>query len=262
MVSRIVKRSVKVFVASLSKNKVDFVIAGTQKGGTSALDAYLRTHPEICMAARKEIHFFDNEYIFRFSPIKYPIYHSYFNPRPHHRIIGESTPIYMYWLDAPRRIWHYNPRMKIVIVLRNPIERAYSHWNKNKNADRLTFWDALQKERDRCKEAFPYQHRVFSYVDRGFYSEQLRRIWQYFPKEQVLLLRNEDLRNSPNDTLQRLADFLGIGCFQFVEAKNVHSSRYISTITAREKDYLKNVYQYEIKALERMLGWDCREWLS
>jgi hypothetical protein len=65
MVKRIAKRSIKAFVASLSKNKVDFVVAGTQKAGTSALDAYLRTHPEICMATnRKEVHFFDNEYIF------------------------------------------------------------------------------------------------------------------------------------------------------------------------------------------------------
>jgi hypothetical protein len=77
-----------------------------------------------------------------------------------------------------------------------------------------------------------------------------------------LILRNEDPRNNPSDTLERVAEFLGIGRFQLIEAKNVHSSHYISSITTQEKNYLKNVYEREIKALERILGWDCSDWLA
>ncbi|MGB7755383.1 MAG: hypothetical protein WBL23_04905, partial [Salinisphaera sp.] len=97
-------------------------------------------------------------------------------------VFGEATPIYMYWHDAPRRMWEYNPNMKLIVVLRNPIDRAFSHWNmeKSRNAESLSFWDAIQNEEPRCKEALPYQHRTYSYVDRGFYLEQLRRLWRYF----------------------------------------------------------------------------------
>jgi hypothetical protein len=109
-------------------------------------------------------------------------------------------------------MWEYNPDLKLIVILRNPITRAYSHWNmqRSRNVEPLPFWEAIQKERDRCREALPYQHRLYSYVDRGFYSEQLRRLWTYFPKEQVLVLRTEDLRNSPLEFLEEVCGFLGI----------------------------------------------------
>ncbi len=80
---------------------VNFAICGTQKGGTSALDTYLRGHPEICMADRKEVHFFDNEAAFATGKPDYSRYHSFFSPNDTQRILGESTPIYMYWKPAP-----------------------------------------------------------------------------------------------------------------------------------------------------------------
>ena len=66
----------------------------------------------------------------------------------------------MYWHNAPRRIWQYNPDIKLIVILRNPIERAYSHWNmeRSRNAEKLSFFDAIQSERDRCQEALSYQH--------------------------------------------------------------------------------------------------------
>lgn len=243
---------------------VDFVVAGTQKGGTGALDAYLGMHPQICMATAKEVHFFDHEIKSRFGFLKYRFYHSSFDPRPEHKVIGESTPIYMYWWDAPRRIWKYNPKMKIVVLLRNPVDRAFSHWNmeRDRGADTMPFWDAIQGERDRCREASPYQHRVFSYVDRGFYVEQLRRMWHFFPMEQVLVLKNEDLRNHPNETLQQVAAFLGVDGFAHVEPIDVHSRPYVSKMSTREREYLMDVYRCDVRNLQRMLNWDCSDWLD
>jgi len=129
----------------------------------SSLDAYLRTHPAICMANRKEVHFFDNERIFIQRDIDYSAYQTFFSPSPSQHLLGEATPIYMYWYDAPRRIWQYNPAMKIIVVLRNPIERAFSHWNmeRDRNADSLPFFEAIQSESERCRVALPSQHRVF-----------------------------------------------------------------------------------------------------
>jgi hypothetical protein len=244
--------------------RVDFIVCGTQKGGTSALDAYLREHPEICMADAKEVHFFDDETIFRNMSPDYSAYHSKFSPEPSHKILGEATPIYMYWFDAPKRIWQYNPNMKLIVILRNPVDRAYSHWNmeKSRNADRLSFWEAIHLERERCRESLPFQHRVYSYVDRGFYLEQLRRLWTYFREEQVLILKNEELRNQPQETLRKVFNFLQVDPSHVVEPKDVHSLSYGSLCNIREREYLRSIYVHEIRNIESTLGWDCSNWLS
>jgi len=247
-----------------SERKVNFLIAGTQKGGTSALNAYLDAHPEACMANRKEVHFFDNKKYFLQNKVDYSFYHSFFSPEPEHRLIGEATPIYMYWHEAPKRIWQYNPQMKIIILLRNPVERAFSHWNmaRIRNKETLSFDNAIMHEQQRCREALPYQHRDYSYVDRGFYVDQIRRVWQFFPKEQTLILKSEGLKNDPQKTLDTIFSFLGLRCPLNIGTIDVHSRPYIYSLDEKEKAYLNNIYEFEIKNLERVLGWDCSDWLS
>jgi hypothetical protein len=243
---------------------VNLVICGTQKGGTSALDAYLREHPEICMANIKEVHYFDNEKHFASDSPDYSKYHAFFSPKKKHKVLGEATPIYMYWNESPARIANYNPKMKLILILRNPIERAYSHWNmeSSRNADELSFLEAIKAEEQRCRDALPHQHRTFSYIDRGHYLDQLRKIWTFFPKEQVLVLKSEDLKHNPNGTLNKVADFLGITQFNNIETKNVHSKSYLSPMSKEERDLLESIFNPEIKELESELEWDCSDWLK
>lgn len=243
---------------------VNFSICGTQKGGTSALDAYLREHPKICMAENKEVHFFDNECFFYAKKTNYSKYHASFNPNISHDLIGEATPIYMYWRTAPKRIWEYNPNMKLIILLRNPIDRAYSHWNmeRSRNSETLSFWNALQHEKKRCGEALPHQHRVYSYIDRGFYLKQLQMLWQHFPKDQVLILKSEYLKHQPHAALKDVCNFLKLSHFEKIMPQTVHARPYISKITTKEKEYLKFIFKQEIQNLERTLGWDCSDWRS
>ena len=243
--------------------KVNFIICGAQKSGTTALDSYLRQHTDICMAPRKEVHFFDREENFLDNTLDYSAYHSVFNLEPSHRLLGESTPIYMYWYDAPKRIWQYNSDIKLIVLLRNPIERAYSSWNMllSEKRESLSFWEAIQTESERCREALPYQHRLYSYIDRGFYLEQLRRLWRFFPREQVLVLKSEELRENSTEIMQKVFDFLGVEALAKMNFENKHSTPYDSKMTKREKDYLIDIFEYEIKALERVLGWDCSDWL-
>lgn len=243
---------------------VNFIICGTQKGGTTALDAYLREHPEICMADRKETHFFDNEANFSGGKPEYSKYHALFKPLKKHKSLGEATPIYMYWQNSPRRIWEYNPHIKLIILLRNPIERAYSHWNMERlrGADDLSFWDAIVNEKERCREAFPQQHRVYSYVDRGFYMEQLQRIWSYFPKNRVLIIKSENLRTKPYQTLNGVCDFLEVGRFKNISIKDINSRAYELPMSAKERNYLRALFTSEIKKMETLLNWDCRDWLQ
>lgn len=215
------------------------------------------------MAIRKEVHFFDKEPLFR-NAVDYSVYHSFFKDNPKGKLIGESTPIYMYWNDAPARIRDYNPEMKFIITLRNPIDRAFSHWNmeRHKQKEAASFWDAISHEEKRCAKALPLQHRVYSYVDRGFYTRQLRRLWEIFPQSQTLVIKSEDLRNAVHPTLEQVAKFLKIGRFQEIEPETVHARPYISVMSEQERDFLRAKYDAEIKELEILLGWDCSAWLK
>lgn len=238
----------------ICKRKVDFLICGTQKGGTTALYKYLKKHNEIGIASKKEVHFFDNDKLFFRNKSFYPIYHSFFNFKENCKVFGEATPIYMFWEQAPVRIWKYNPEMKLIIILRNPIERAYSHWNMKwqKNITKVPFLETVKSDNNPRN----------AYINRGFYVEQIERIWNYFPKEQTLILKNESLRKTPKNTLNKIYEFLGVSLIDNIESRNVHSRRYSKKMSCKEKEYLLNIYKDEIMNLEKLLGWDCSDWLT
>lgn len=242
-------------------NRLDFLIVGSQKSGTTALDQYLREHSEVEMGVKKELHFFDNDSFFM-NRVNYDDYHKNFLSNKI-KIKGESTPIYMYWNPSIPRIYEYNPNIKIIAILRNPITRAFSHWNmeRDRDADSELFSIAIRKENDRCRASLPLQHRVYSYTDRGFYSEQIRRIWRFFPKKQTLFIKHDDLKNKPLKVLQNIAIFLDIPPFEQFEEKNIHSRPYINTLSDDDYKFLHDLYYEEIKTIERMLNWDCSEWL-
>ena len=238
---------------------VDFVIGGTQKGGTSALDSFLRQHPEVCMPqAKKELHFFDREA----DDTDYNKYHADFRPKPEHRVIGEASPIYMYWETAPYRIWKYNPKMKWILVLRNPVERAFSAWNMEtkRGKEKLSFAEAIEKEPERCREALPLQHRVYSYVDRGFYAHQVRRLFNIFGKEKCLILLNEQLRNDHKKTLRRIFEFLGVDSSFVPREASVFEQEYPNKIDNQLRSSLIETFYFDIKELEKFLRRDLSKW--
>jgi hypothetical protein len=243
---------------------VNFVIGGTQKGGTSALDSFLRQHPQICMPrTKKELHYFDNEKNFR-RRANYKHYHAHFRPERRHRVIGEATPIYMYWEAAPYRIWSYNPEMKWILVLRNPVERAFSAWNMEtkRKAEHLSFRAALEQEPTRCREALPLQHRVFSYIDRGFYAHQVRRIFNIFGAENSLILLNEDLRADHRNTLGKVFKFLRVDNQKTPPQATVFEHDYDEKIAPDLYSKVVDVFYFDIKELERLLGRDLSRWYA
>lgn len=241
---------------------VNFVIGGTQKGGTSALDFFLGQHPQICRpSTKKELHFFDNEKEFRARP-DYKKYHAQFDPKPQHRIIGEASPIYMYWNTASSRIWSYNPKMKWILVLRDPVERAFSAWNMEtkRAAENLSFREAVEREAERCREALPLQHRVFSYIDRGFYAHQVRRLFNIFGQANCLVLLNEDLRSNHTKTLLCVFDFLGVDRSVIPPPANVFEHEYADKIDGALRPCLIDIFYFDIKELERILKRDLSTW--
>jgi hypothetical protein len=244
--------------------RVDFVIGGTQKGGTSALDSYLRQHPEICMPeTKKELHYFDKEENF-IGPPNYKKYHANFQAGPQHRVIGEATPIYMYWTAAQYRIWSYNPQMKWILVLRNPVERAFSAWNMEtrRGAEHVSFKDATEQEAVRCREALPLQHRVFSYIDRGFYAHQVRRLFNVFGAGNCLVLLNEELRANHENTVRRVFDFLNVDSKVVPTEASVFEQDYNESIDPLLSAKLIDTFYFDIRELERLLRRDLSSWYA
>ena len=244
--------------------KVDFLVCGTQKGGTTALHNYLGQHKELYLPKQKELHYFDDESLDWRKP-NYDNYHDYFcDESSIGKTWGEVTPIYMYWNNSMERIWQYNKKIKIIIILRNPITRAYSHWNmeKQRNADSLCFIKALETEHTRSRNSLPLQHRVYSYIDRGFYSQQLRHILRFFPKEQLLVLRQEELIVKAKQILANIFEFLEVENQEIKTGDDIHTLKYDEPIATEAKKLLLNTFRAEIKQLEFMLNWDCSAWLE
>ena len=243
--------------------RADFVVAGAQRSGTTALDSYLRQHPDLGMALLKEAHFFDDERLFRGREPAYWKYHSLFPAWQEDKVFGEVTPIYMYWKPAFSRIARYSRKMRILMILRNPTERAYSHWNMQRRDgdETLPFAEAIRKEAGRAKSAPRGQRRRFSYVGRGFYSEQIERALRRFPDEQLLAVRQDELQADPQAVMSRVFRWLGVSDF-VIEPQQVNCGSYAQPMRPEDRDHLRDVYADEIRRLERLLGWNCANWLS
>ncbi|MDH5573076.1 MAG: sulfotransferase, partial [Gammaproteobacteria bacterium] len=239
-------------------DKVSFSIVGAQKSGTTALAHFIGAHPDILLTHNKEGHFFDNDQYFIEHEIDYSIYHQMFDAESEARYYGDVTPSYMYWHDAPRRMWQYNPDFKIIVLLRNPVERAYSHWNmqRERGIEKRPFIEAIKQEQETLKQTLPQQNKPFSYVDRGFYAEQLRRLFKFFPVNQVLVVKQDDLLNQHGKTLKSILEFIGLEDSEVIKPCIVHRHDYVSALDSTSRDYLMHMYEFEIRQLERMLNWN------
>ncbi len=189
----------------------DFLIIGTQRGGTTSLYSYLARHPKVAPASVKEVHYFSFFYERGSS-----WYESNF-PRSRGlrgRISGESSPYYLFHPHVPERVLAVCPDVKLIALLREPVARAYSHYRHEcrLGEESLSFEDAIAKENERFA-GDPFldgSHQHFSYAARGRYAEQLENWYQHFPREQMLILRSEDLFNDPERVCAETLGFLGL----------------------------------------------------
>jgi hypothetical protein len=193
-----------------------FLIIGAQKAGTTSLHAYLAAHPEVSPSTVKEVHYFDLSY---HRGRRW--YRAHFRRlRAGQKLAGEASPYYLYHPLVPRRVAVDLPEAKLIAVLRDPVERAFSHHNHEcaLGYEELSFEDALEcepsrlaGERERLIEnpfvtSFAHQHH--SYLDRGRYAEQLQAWFEMVDPARVLVLGAEELFESPAATLARAQEFL------------------------------------------------------
>ena len=188
-----------------------FIIIGTQKGGTTSLQRYLDRHDDVIMAFKKEVHFFD------FFSFKGPDWYlAHFPLRGEAAQTGEASPTYLFHPEAPRRVHEAFPQVKLIALLRNPIDRAYSHHQMEfrRGNDPLSFEEAIAQEPERLRGSNPDlaagNWRRFSYLSRGIYVEQMARWLKHFPREQFLLIKSEEFFREPGRHFDQVLQFLGL----------------------------------------------------
>ncbi|MBE7217784.1 MAG: sulfotransferase [Caulobacteraceae bacterium] len=250
----------------MDRDRVDFLIAGVQKGGTTALHAQLQRHPALGLPDEKELHFFDDE-AQDWSAPDLAAYHARFAGLEGRARLGEATPIYLYWAPALERIARYRADMRLVLVFRDPVERAWSHWRmeKARGFDAAPFAWAIREGRARVDDpASPGQHRVYSYVERGFYAPQLARAHALFGRERVLALRSEDLDADPGATVAQVSRFLGVAPPEVPPPPlraNVGVSRDLgSRLTDEDRALLAGLYAEDLAAFGAASGLDVAGW--
>ena len=174
----------------------NFLIAGVQKGGTTAIFAVLRKHPQIFMSEKKEVSFFWKDNLYSRGVAWYE---NYFRGCKGEKAVGEASPSYLYSTVAPERIARSLPNVKLIFSLRNPIDRAYSqYWHHRRRlVEGLSFEEAIARG-DR------------GFLPRGFYYEQLMRYLNNFPRENILIQVYDDLKNDPHGFYKRCFEFLKV----------------------------------------------------
>jgi hypothetical protein len=242
-------------------DRLDFILAGAQKSGTTALHYFLSRHPDITMGDQQEMHFFDNDAMF-VSDVDYEQLHKHYPLVAQSTIAGDCTPSYLYHEPAAERIWKYNPEIKLLIILRNPVERAFAHWNMQrfKGREPLDFFDAVREEQTRIGGAPPAEARRFAYIDRGFYGRQLARVFKFFSREQVKVAKFENFKTNPAETLASIFSFLGRKPLRSVRSKDRNIVPYERAMNWEERVFLYNLFAEDIAEVERMLSWDCSNW--
>ena len=242
----------------------DFLIIGAQKAGTTALYAYLRRHPAITGPSWKEVSYFDRHY-----ERGEAWYRGNFPNRVRARgkLVGEASPSYIFHPLGPERVKALVPESRLVALVRNPVERALSHYHHEVALGRepLSFEDALDAEEERLRgeeERLAADSSYFSrawwshaYKARGRYAEQLERWLAVFPRERLLILPSEDLGGEPERTHARVLDFLGAAPHRLDAYPRVYERQY-EAMSAETRKRLAAEFEAPNRRLYELLGRD------
>lgn len=252
----------------------DFVLIGVQKGGTTSLYDFITRHPRIARAARKEIHYFTDYH--RFGPAWYKSsFPTRWTVRPG-MVTGEADTMYMFHREVPGRMRRLLPDVKLIAILRNPVDRAYSHWQMNAHTgelipSKLTFEEALALEKEVWSghdgvrmstgaKANIWERQVNSYLARGMYADQLEYWFRHYPRERFLVLSTEDLRREPGQVLDKVFDFLGVQSYHTGNLPDLNVGRYRQEMAPETRKRLVRHFRPHnarlYKLLQRDFDWD------
>ncbi len=270
--SRIIQPGRKIFRVLTASIRVlpDFIIIGAQRSGTTSLYSYLVAHPGVAPAFKKEVHFFDLNFRKGVGWYRghFPtrVYRRWAERIRKHRILsGEATPYYLFHPHAPRRTFELVPRVRLLALLRNPVDRAYSHYQHERRRGRetLSFEEALAREAERLngemrrlladEDYDSFNHRHYSYLSRGIYIEQVRAWTALFPREQMLILKSEDLFDDPERVMKQVYDFLELPPWAPAKWEKYHVEQY-PEMDASMRGRLLEYFRLHNEKLSQYLG--------
>ena len=223
--------------------KVDFFIIGAPKAGTTSLYHYLNEHSEIEMSSQKEPDFFSDQSLQdqklyygkdRIDTIEK--YHSLFE-REDVILRGDASVSYLFYKDVPDKIIKYNPSAKIIIMLRNPIDRAFSHYLMDYRLGLISenFETIIQKKSNHKNANLFYQQ----YIEVSEYAKQIKRYLEVFSKEKIYFIDYEDFKNNTSDIVNRVFIFLGLNDNTQPSLKKKYN-----TYTAPKNNIIRYVYSF------------------
>jgi hypothetical protein len=231
----------------------NFFLVGAAKAGTTSIYTYLSKHPEVFFPTVKEPHFFTQvrpslKQQFLIEAVsKRANYLRLYSRAPGHKVIGDASPSYLWHSEVPRRIHDAVPDAKIAIVLRDPVERAYSHYlmDYREGAQSRPFYEALLDDVERPNKGWGVS---YLYFELGLYAEQVGRYLQIFTPDRVKILMFDDFRRDPKAVLCELAKFLGIDIDPLA---HIDTSRKYNSYAAPRSQYLRRIAGAKFS---RMLG--------
>ena len=254
----------------------DFLIIGAVRAGSTSLYEGLKTHPNVFGSKIKEIYFFDANFhrgvnwYKRFFPSKWKKFQI---TKIHKKkfLTGEATPHYISYSHAPKRVFNLIPNVKLIVILRNPIDRAYSQYQSRVSAgtEPLSFDDAIKKEDIRLENVLKkmeedenYIHNNFfrySYLHHGIYVNGLRKWMETFPKNQFLILKAEEFYQKPAIIFESIQKFLGLPKFHPANYAHYNLGKYDDMNTETRKflhEFFKPYNEELYKFLGRDFGWE------
>jgi len=249
----------------------DYLIIGAQRSGTSSLYNYLVQHPAVLPALKKEVHYFDDGFASGQS-----WYRAHFPLTLHVRLVrqrrgacrvGEASPYYLLHPHTPRRVSQVLPDVRLIALLRNPVDRAESHYHHEvrRGRESLSFEEAIDREPQRLAGEVDrmladdtyvsFNHRRFSYLTRGRYVEQLPAWRALFPDDRLLILRSEDLFADPASIVNRVFEWLGLPPRSTGSFKKFNQAQY-SRMKPATRERLRAYFEPHNLRLAEYLGRD------
>ncbi len=230
----------------------DFLVIGAEKGGTTWLYTQLKKHPDIFLPATKEVQFFNkyNSNLIQRDYFQQGIdwYANFFKQYNGQKAVGEVTPMYLCDAEAPLRIKQTLPHVKLIAILRNPVQRAWSHYcmAKNKEHTKLTFREAIRQREPR-------------FIDRGLYYNQLKIYYQLFQPNKIIVIFYEEVFKNPEHWLSEICKFLSVDDSFYVKDSSIHEKVFpASAYKSAKWVNIQNAITHKIrknKTLGKVLNW-------
>jgi len=252
----------------------DFIIIGAARSGTTALYDYMIRHPNIEKSKYKEIHYFNREYhrginwYRMFFPLKLNKFYKT-KMKKKKFVTGEASVLYLHHPYAPKRTYELLPNVKIIVLLRNPIDRAYSahqYRYKINHKETLDFDEAIKNEKFLIQDEMEkmimdesYYSKTFydhTYYTIGIYADQLERWFKYFPREQFLIIKSEEFFSKTEEIMDSIYAFLKLPKHKLPEYKKIHSSNYKEKMKPETREKLVEFFKPHNERLYKLLGTD------